>query len=55
LIDSDSLCWVKSKHLLDEINGIWISTLKYGLHVLSLSFWKTLNEFLIFKNGNLFD
>ena len=41
----DSFCWVKSKHFLNQIDGLWIlSTLKHFIEVLSSSIWQLLHK-----------
>ena len=41
----DSFCWVKSKHFLNQIDGLWIlSTLKHFVEVLSSSIWQLLHK-----------
>ena len=45
LLYCNSLCWVKSKHFLDKIDGLWIlSTLKHFVEVLSPPIWQLLHK-----------
>ena len=49
----NSLCWVKSKHFLNQIDGLWIlSTLKHFVEVFSPSTWQLLHKSSIV---NVFD
>lgn len=53
LSHSDSLLWVETHHLLEQVNGLWVCTPEVLAEVFALLLRKIFNELFVLFNGNL--
>jgi hypothetical protein len=53
LVDSDSFSWIKSKHLLNEINSIRVLSIEDSVEVFAFSFRQLSHELFVLWNRYL--